>query len=126
MARILRRVPSAETGGMEAVSATVGSPDTVSTPVADGGFAYRLNPAATAESSRSDRLDAAAARLTLPVLLVRGGRSELVTMDNANDFLKRVPHARFSDVSEAGHMVVGDNNDAFADAVIGFIDQLVD
>jgi pimeloyl-ACP methyl ester carboxylesterase len=73
----------------------------------------------------ADRLDAAAARLTLPVLLVRGGRSELVTMDNANDFLKRVPHAQFSEVSEVGHMVAGDKNDAFADLVIGFIDQLV-
>lgn len=70
------------------------------------------------------RLEAAAARLTLPVLLVRGGRSELVTMDHVAAFRQTVPHARFRDVSEAGHMVAGDKNDAFADAVIEFVEQL--
>lgn len=60
----------------------------------------------------------------VPTLLVRGASSELVSQEHAEDFLSRVPHARFLDVSGARHMVAGDRNDAFADAVIGFIEAL--
>lgn len=71
-----------------------------------------------------ERNIAAACALSLPVLLVRGGRSELVSEEDARYFLELVPHARFVDVSEAGHMVAGDRNDAFTDAVIEFLKQI--
>lgn len=71
-----------------------------------------------------DRRIAAAKRLKVPVLLVRGKRSELVTEQHVNEFMELVPHARFADVSEAGHMVAGDRNDAFADALTEFIETL--
>jgi pimeloyl-ACP methyl ester carboxylesterase len=32
-----------------------------------------------------------------------------------------VPHARYVDVGDAGHMVAGDRNDAFNDAVAAFL-----
>jgi hypothetical protein len=32
-----------------------------------------------------------------------------------------VPHADYSDIAEATHMVVGDQNDAFGDAILGFL-----
>ena len=48
-----------------------------------------------------------------PTLLVRGGSSDLVTETEARAFLDLAPHARFVDVSGAGHMVAGDRNDAF-------------
>ena len=59
--------------------------------------------------------------ISVPTLLVRGGKSELVTEHAAQEFLQLVPHARFVDVSEAGHMVAGDKNDIFAKAVIDFL-----
>jgi peroxiredoxin len=31
------------------------------------------------------------------------------------------PHAEFVDVSGAGHMVAGDKNDVFADAILTFL-----
>jgi pimeloyl-ACP methyl ester carboxylesterase len=37
-----------------------------------------------------------------------------------------VPGARLVDVRDAGHMVVGDRNDAFLTAVIDFLDDLDD
>jgi pimeloyl-ACP methyl ester carboxylesterase len=40
------------------------------------------------------------------------------------DFLELVPHAQFVAVSDAGHMVAGDDNDAFANAVRAFLDAL--
>ena len=66
-------------------------------------------------------LDAAAAGLTLPTLLVRGKASDLLSAEGAKTFLEQVPHADFADVSGAGHMVAGDRNDAFSDAVLSFL-----
>ena len=54
-------------------------------------------------------------KIDVPTLLVRGGKSELVTKEAANEFLELVPHAQFVDVSEAGHMVAGDKNDVFCE-----------
>ena len=71
-----------------------------------------------------ERLDRAAEALRLPTLLVRGRMSDVVSEDIARDFLARVPHARFVDVSGAGHMVAGDRNDAFTEAVVGFLAEL--
>lgn len=70
------------------------------------------------------RLIEAARGLSIPVLLVRGQQSELVTAEAVEAFREMVPHADFVDVSGAGHMVAGDRNDAFNDAVSGFLDKL--
>lgn len=66
-------------------------------------------------------LEAAARALELPTLLVRGRASELVDEEHAREFLAMVPHAAYVDVSGAGHMVAGDRNDAFTEAVVGFL-----
>ncbi|MBW2361886.1 MAG: alpha/beta hydrolase, partial [Deltaproteobacteria bacterium] len=63
----------------------------------------------------------AASNLSCPVLLVRGKASDVVSSAGADEFLAAVPHARFADVAGAGHMVAGDRNDAFNDAVLGFL-----
>lgn len=68
-----------------------------------------------------DRLAACASRIDVPALLVRGRMSDLVTPEAAQEFLSLVPHAEFVDVGGAGHMIAGDRNDAFNDAVIGFL-----
>ena len=55
---------------------------------------------------------------------MRGASSELVTEAHAKEFLELVPHADYVDVSGARHMVAGDRNDHFADAVLSFIGRL--
>ena len=60
----------------------------------------------------------------MPVLLVRGRESELVGPQEVEDFKSLVPHAKTADVGGARHMVAGDKNDVFADAVLEFIDEL--
>ncbi|SDU22139.1 alpha/beta fold hydrolase [Stappia sp. ES.058] len=70
------------------------------------------------------KLVSAAKALDIPVLLVRGARSELVTDAHVDEFLTLVPHAQYADVKGAGHMVAGDRNDAFAGAVVSFLDRL--
>ncbi|MEX3009388.1 alpha/beta fold hydrolase [Hoeflea sp. TYP-13] len=74
--------------------------------------------------SEEYRMNAARA-LTIPTLLVRGGQSELVSEDHAEEFLKLVPHAKLADVSGAGHMVAGDRNDIFQAAILEFLDDIL-
>jgi peroxiredoxin len=73
-----------------------------------------------------DRLRTAARGLTPPVLLVRGRMSDVVSEDGVRSFLADCPHARYVDVSGAGHMVAGDRNDSFTQAVVEFLDDLPD
>ncbi len=70
------------------------------------------------------RLLDSAKSLSIPTLLVRGRESELVEEKHVAEFMEIVPHAKFSDISGAGHMVAGDRNDIFADAVIEFLKTL--
>ena len=71
-----------------------------------------------------DRLERAARSLTIPTLLVRGRQSDILTEAAARRFLELVPHAEFVDVAGAGHMVAGDRNDAFNDAIVAFLDRV--
>lgn len=68
-----------------------------------------------------NRLDDAARALTVPTLLVRGRQSDVLSEEGARHLVSLVPHARYVDVGGAGHMVAGDRNDAFNDAVIQFL-----
>ncbi len=92
----------------------------------DGRYRWHWDPKFldTVNGPRVDQhdiLEAAARRLTLPVHLIRGGASDLVPAEAAEEFRAHVPHAIFTDIAGAGHMVVGDRNDVFSDAIIGFL-----
>jgi pimeloyl-ACP methyl ester carboxylesterase len=71
-----------------------------------------------------ERLGNAARALTVPTLLVRGRVSDLLSEEGAQELLEMVPHARLVDVAGAGHMVAGDRNDLFNDAVVQFLESL--
>lgn len=95
----------------------------------DGRFRWHWDPAfitgIDAETENmTTRLETAAGALMLPVHLVRGQSSDLVTEAAAQDFLKLVPHARYNDIAGIGHMVVGDRNDVFCDVILGFLREL--
>jgi pimeloyl-ACP methyl ester carboxylesterase len=70
-----------------------------------------------------ERLEDAARALTLPVLLVRGRQSDVLSEAGARALQALVPHARSVDVAGAGHMVAGDRNDVFNDAVVAFLEE---
>ncbi|MEP0940977.1 MAG: alpha/beta hydrolase [Rhizobiaceae bacterium] len=96
----------------------------------DGRWYWHWDPAfvdgphniMTGSENRIDVLLAAARKISVPALLVRGGKSELVAQEDADEFLALVPHAKYVDVTDAGHMVAGDRNDIFAAAVIEFLE----
>ncbi len=64
------------------------------------------------------------ASLDVPVHLIRGRLSELVSREAAEAFVAQLPNARFTDVAGASHMVAGDRNDAFLESVVSFLKQL--
>ena len=59
----------------------------------------------------------------LPVLLVRGLQSDVVTEDALAEFKVRFPKLEAGEISGAGHMVAGDKNDVFNGAVVEFLSR---
>jgi len=98
----------------------------------DGRYRWHWDPnfwmgsrsVGTDRETLRERLTVASKSLRIPTLLVRGRESELVEEEHVAEFLDLAPHAKFADISGAGHMVAGDRNDIFADAVIEFLKTL--
>ncbi|MGX9787395.1 alpha/beta fold hydrolase [Mycobacterium sp. MMS18-G62] len=70
---------------------------------------------------REEKLERAAIDLTIPILLIRGKLSDVVSMEGVRDFLEKVPHAEFVELSDAGHTAAGDDNEAFSEVVVQFV-----
>ncbi|MCU1496064.1 MAG: hypothetical protein JWM47_17 [Acidimicrobiales bacterium] len=98
----------------------------------DGRWVWHWDPAfvggklGSADETRSSvvdpgRLTRAVDVLQIPALLVRGRQSDLLSEAGAQDFMARVPHAEFADVAGAGHMVAGDRNEVFNQAILAFL-----
>jgi pimeloyl-ACP methyl ester carboxylesterase len=93
---------------------------------ADGRWRWHWDPRFVSVRGPAELLDrarllAAARRITAPTLLVRGRRSDVLSHEGAAELLAALPDAEFVDVSGAGHMVAGDRNDAFTEAVLAFL-----
>ncbi|WP_426662562.1 alpha/beta fold hydrolase [Rhodanobacter aciditrophus] len=97
---------------------------------ADGRLRWHWDPALlagdlVAESERyQPRLFAAAVQVDVPVLLLSGEHSDVVSHATVAEFLQLVPHARHVAVAGATHMVAGDANDAFTREIASFIQSL--
>jgi pimeloyl-ACP methyl ester carboxylesterase len=66
-------------------------------------------------------LVSAASKITAPVLLVRGGQSDVVGQAEIEHFRAVMRNTEYAEVSGAGHMVAGDKNDVFNDAIVDFL-----
>lgn len=85
----------------------------------------RLLDELAAHGERYQPLLAEAARdLDVPVLLISGGASDVVSPATVDEFLALVPHARHVVVPRAAHMVAGDENDAFTREILNFLREL--
>jgi non-heme chloroperoxidase len=96
---------------------------------ADGKYRWHWDPRFRTvrrdHERRRERLEACSRRLVLPTLLVRGGLSDVLSEEGAQDFLKLCPHSEYVNVTGAAHMVAGDRNDIFGNAVIEFLSRAV-
>ena len=68
-----------------------------------------------------EKLEQAAVDLEIPILLIRGKLSDVVSPQGVEEFLATVPSAEFVELSDAGHTAAGDDNDAFSEAVVTFV-----
>ena len=67
--------------------------------------------------------EAALHNINVPTLLVRGLLSDVVTDEGVQAFLSAIPGAKLADVGNAAHMVAGDQNDVFSNAVVDFLEH---
>ncbi|MFZ3270783.1 MAG: alpha/beta hydrolase [Mycobacterium sp.] len=91
----------------------------------DGRWYWHWDPAFMTKPGddpqlRTERFEQAAADLRIPVLLIRGKLSDVVSPEGVRHFLDTVPNAEFVELSDAGHTAAGDDNDAFSDVVVTF------
>jgi pimeloyl-ACP methyl ester carboxylesterase len=70
---------------------------------------------------RHERLIEQARAVRVPTLLVRGAHSDVVSAEGVRELRELIPHAEVAEVSEAGHMVAGDDNDSFTAAIVNFV-----
>jgi pimeloyl-ACP methyl ester carboxylesterase len=92
----------------------------------DGRWYWHWDPAFLTKPqddpfARVDMLEQAAINLEIPILLIRGKLSDVVSAEGVEDFLAKVPGAEFVELSEAGHTAAGDDNDAFSEVVVRFV-----
>jgi len=94
----------------------------------DGRWYWHWDPAfltkpADDPFARMDMLEQSAIDLQIPILLIRGKLSDVVSPEGVQDFLAKVPRAEFVELSDAGHTAAGDDNDAFTEAVVDFVNR---
>jgi len=91
----------------------------------DGRYYWHWDPQTLAHIldpvSMNERMERAARNIQCPALLMRGASSELVSAQVARDFMAQFPNGATIDIAGARHMVAGDSNSIFREALIDFI-----
>jgi non-heme chloroperoxidase len=72
-------------------------------------------------AGRRKRLTACVRQLRLPTLVLRGALSDVVTEEAVREFLSLCPQAEYVNLAGSGHMLTGDDNDAFGQAALDFM-----
>ncbi len=94
----------------------------------DGRWYWHWDPAFMTKPGddpelRTEKFEQAAVDLKIPILLIRGKLSDVVSPEGVRHFLAEVPRAEFVELSDAGHTAAGDDNDAFSAAVVAFVNR---
>ena len=92
----------------------------------DGRFYWHWDPRLTEGkpvpmAEIAGRMNQATPHVTVPTLLVRGEHSELISQQAIETFRGLLPEAEYVDVKGARHMVAGDENTRFNQAVLDFL-----
>lgn len=96
-------------------------------PTVDGRLRWHWDPRIVAPrddwdiSRINDRLRAAAQAMAMPIMLLRGTRSEIVSEIALDRFRDILPDAEIVEIADARHMVVGDDNGGFLSAARDFL-----
>jgi pimeloyl-ACP methyl ester carboxylesterase len=92
----------------------------------DGRFYWHWDPARLRSGAAIDEqeialLESASRKITSPVLLVRGGRSDIVGDAGVEALRAIIPHLEVAEVPDAEHMVASDNNSVFGEFLIDYL-----
>lgn len=93
----------------------------------DGRYRWHWDPAFVTISNQArvnkveNHLDEPARGVKCPTHLIRGKQSQIVSQESVDHFMEVIPHAAYTDITGAGHMIAGDKNDMFNDAVAKFL-----
>lgn len=70
------------------------------------------------------KIRAAAEAVVVPTLLIRGMQSDVVSDEGLEEARSILPGANVAEVSDAGHMIAGDDNGTFLEAIEDFLETL--
>ncbi|HWA67986.1 MAG TPA: alpha/beta hydrolase [Mycobacteriales bacterium] len=70
-------------------------------------------------------LDAEAAKIQIPVLVLRGAASDVLSSDGATEVASIIPNARVATIASAGHLAAGDNPATTANLIRDFLDEVL-
>jgi pimeloyl-ACP methyl ester carboxylesterase len=70
-------------------------------------------------------LEVAMSNISVPTMLVRGLLSDVLTQEGIDNMVANMPGIDVVEVPGAGHMIAGDKNDSFTDAVTWFLNDRV-
>ncbi|MFT3978417.1 MAG: alpha/beta hydrolase [Sphingomonas bacterium] len=92
---------------------------------ADGRWRWHWDPRFLRQADelveRSHLLLSVAPAIPVPVRLLRGGESDMVTDEAVAEMAAAIPDFSVEVVAGAGHMVAGTANDPYADAIVAFL-----
>jgi esterase len=75
-------------------------------------------------AEQRERILREVSKISCPTLIVRGGKSDVLSDDAAERFAHMLPHARWVRVENAGHNVQGDNPSGLLDAMNPFLREV--
>jgi pimeloyl-ACP methyl ester carboxylesterase len=93
---------------------------------ADNRYRWHWDPNVLTGFSDTERerhriLSEAARLVAVPTLLVRGAQSDVVGDEGTRELAELIPQVQVANIAEAGHMVAGDSNDVFSEAIIAYV-----
>ena len=90
----------------------------------EGKIVWRLDNAIFDPNLRPDPVKETCAllkKIQCPTLIVRGGVSDVLTVDTCEKMVELIPRSQWVEIPNAGHMVIEDNPVAFNAAMLDFL-----
>ena len=91
---------------------------------ADGRIAWRIDQAIFDPNLKPDDPQQTwdlLSQIRCPTLILRGGESDVLSVDTCQKMLTRIPDGRWVEIPGAGHMVIEDNPEACNAALLDFL-----
>lgn len=92
----------------------------------NGRYYWRWDPrtiAAFSYEGLEDRVKRAASRITVPTLVLTGGKSDLLSLEDAEELTAILPAGERQEVAGAGHLAMIESADALSAVLVEFLER---